>query len=109
MTTLERCLSNQAKDSGRFEDSITVKKLLRELCHFYYISESNANATSLKAHATKAIFALSHTHFTAVFSRFLAQLQELTVPSEECPDFCDIELIQHVDLDTPRLIKLLTG
>lgn len=87
---------------------MNVKLLLRELCQFLDVNESNPNAQSLKALASKVIFALSQNHFGAVFNRILARLQELCVTSEENPVFGDIELIQHVDLDIPRLIKLLT-
>lgn len=43
-----------------------------------------------------------------MFNRISARLQELSASSEENPDYGDIELIQHVDLDVNRLIKLLT-
>lgn len=109
LTTLERCLSNQTKDTSRFEEAMNVKLLLRELCQFIDVNESNPNAQSLKALASKVIFSLSQNHFSAVFNRILARLQELSATSEENPDSGDIELIQHIDLDIQRLIKLLTG
>lgn len=109
LTTLERCLSNQTKDTSRFEEAMNVKLLLRELCQFIDVNESNPNAQSLKALASKVIFALSQNHFGAVFNRILARLQELSATAEENPDSGDIELIQHIDLDILRLIKLLTG
>lgn len=34
LTTLERCLSNQSKESARFEEAMNVKLLLREICQF---------------------------------------------------------------------------
>lgn len=88
---------------------MNVKLLLRELCQFIEVNESNPNAQSLKALASKVIFALSQNHFGAVFNRILARLQELSATAEENPDSGDIELIQHIDLDIMRLIKLLTG
>lgn len=36
-------------------------------------------------------------------------MQELSNSNEENPDFVDIELIQHINLDVTRLIKLLNG
>lgn len=108
LTTLERCMSSQTKDTARFEEAMNVKLLLRELCQFIDINESNLNATALKALASKVLFALSRNHFSAVFNRISARLQELSATSEENPDFSDIELIQHIDLDVPRLTKLLT-
>lgn len=109
LTTLERCMANQTKDTARFEEAMNVKLLLRELCQFIDINESNPNALALKALASKVLFALSQNHFGAVFNRISARLQELSATSEENPDFSDIELIQHIDLDVPRLTKLLTG
>jgi hypothetical protein len=35
--------------------------------------------------------------------------QELASSSEENPDYTDIELIQHINVDILRLIRLLTG
>ncbi len=40
---------------------------------------------------------------------FLKRLQELSSSNEENPDLSDIELIQHINVDTIRLIKLLNG
>lgn len=88
---------------------MNVKLLLREICQFIDVSENNPNATALKALASKVLFALSQNHFGAVFNRISARLQELSACSEENPDYSDIELIQHIDLDVNRLTKLLTG
>ncbi|XP_055612148.1 neurofibromin isoform X5 [Uranotaenia lowii] len=109
LETLERCLSGQSKDTARFEEAMNVKLLLREICQFIDIqNENNQNATSLKALASKVLYALSQNHFGAVFNRISARLQELSTCSEENPDYSDIELIQHIDLDVNRLTKLLT-
>ncbi|XP_049282169.1 neurofibromin isoform X5 [Anopheles funestus] len=109
LETLERCLSGQSKDTARFEEAMNVKLLLREICQFIDIqNENNQNATSLKALASKVLFALSQNHFGAVFNRISARLQELSTCAEENPDYSDIELIQHIDLDVHRLTKLLT-
>jgi predicted RNA-binding protein with EMAP domain len=40
---------------------------------------------------------------------FQYRLQELSSSNEENPDLSDIELIQHINVDTIRLIKLLNG
>uniref|UniRef100_A0A336KLD7 CSON013094 protein n=1 Tax=Culicoides sonorensis TaxID=179676 RepID=A0A336KLD7_CULSO len=109
LQTLERCLSGQTKDTARFEEAMNVKLLLREICQFIdEKSENNPSAQSLKALASKVLFALSQNHFGAVFNRISARLQELSACSEENPDYSDIELIQHVDLDVHKLTKLLT-
>ncbi|GAB0093775.1 neurofibromin [Sergentomyia squamirostris] len=109
LTTLERCLSTQTKDTARFDEAKNVKMLLTEICKFINIqSENNPNAGSLKALASKVLFALSQNHFSAVFNKISARLQELSTCSEENPDYTDIELIQHIDLDVNRLTKLLT-
>lgn len=39
----------------------------------------------------------------------MLRLQELSSSNEENPDLSDIELIQHINVDTVRLIKLLNG
>lgn len=72
-------------------------------------NENNTNAVALKALASKVLFALSQNHFAAVFNRISARIQELTACSEENPDYSDIELIQHIDMDTAKLTKLLQG
>ncbi|XP_055848107.1 neurofibromin isoform X2 [Episyrphus balteatus] len=108
LTTLERCLTNQSKDTARFEEAMNVKLLLREISQFIdFQSETNPNAAQLKALASKVLFALSQNHFSAVFNRISARIQELTACSEENPDYSDIELIQHIDMDVTKLTKLL--
>lgn len=34
LTTLESCLSNQSKETARFEEAQNVKLLLREICQY---------------------------------------------------------------------------
>lgn len=34
LDTLEKCLSNQPKDTTRFDEAMNVKLLLREICQF---------------------------------------------------------------------------
>ncbi|KAF9790049.1 hypothetical protein SFRURICE_002414 [Spodoptera frugiperda] len=94
LDTLEICLSSQPKDTAKYDEAMNVKILLREVCQFifsiYYYTdmrnESTVNNTLLRQLASK----------------------ELSSSSEENPDFTDIELIQHVNLDILRLIRLLT-
>lgn len=89
---------------------MNVKLLLREICQFFDVqSDSSPNATQLKSLASKVLFALSQNHFSAVFNRISAKLQELTASSEESLDYSDIELIQHIDMDMIKLSKLLQG
>ncbi|XP_037955193.1 neurofibromin isoform X2 [Teleopsis dalmanni] len=108
LTTLERCLANQTKDTARFEEAMNVKLLLREITQFVDVqNDNNSNACQLKALASKVLFALSQNHFSAVFNRISARIQELTACSEESPDYSDIELIQHIDMDMSKLTKLL--
>ena len=59
--------------------------------------------------ASKVLFALSLNFFNAVFNRISTRLQELASSNEENPDYSDIELIQHINLDVHRLNKLLNG
>ncbi|XP_036229152.1 neurofibromin isoform X3 [Bactrocera oleae] len=108
LTTLERCLANQTKDTARFEEAMNVKLLLREISQFIDVqSDNNPNAAQLKAIASRVLFALSQNHFSAVFNRISARIQELITCSDENPDCCDIELIQHIDMDINKLTKLL--
>lgn len=89
---------------------MNVKLLLREISQFVDVQSDNSpNAAQLKALASKVLFALSQNHFSAVFNRISARIQELTSCSEENPDYNDIELIQHIDMDMIKLTKLLQG
>lgn len=48
LTTLERCLSNQTKDTARFEEAMNVKLLLREICQFigeFHITNQSQTTT----------------------------------------------------------------
>jgi neurofibromin 1 len=40
---------------------------------------------------------------------FSSRLQELSACNEENPDYSDIELIQHINVDVNRLTRLLNG
>ena len=44
-----------------------------------------------------------------IFTICMFRLQELSTSNEENPDLSDIELIQHINVDTNRLIRLLNG
>ena len=58
--------------------------------------------------AAKVLFALSVNNFNAVFSRISGRLAELSVTNgEESQDYTDIELIQYINIDILKLIKLL--
>ncbi|XP_076037771.1 neurofibromin-like [Oratosquilla oratoria] len=110
LDTLEKCLSSQPKDTttGRFDDAMNVKLLLREICQFIDLPNENPMVIQLKNLASKVLFALSLNNFNAVFNRISARLQELSTSStEENTDYSDIELIQHINVDVVRLIKLL--
>ncbi|CAL4066374.1 unnamed protein product, partial [Meganyctiphanes norvegica] len=110
LDTLEKCLSSQPKDTTR-DEAMNVKLLLREICQFISSDYPNDNpmVPQLKSLASKVLFALSLNNFNAVFSRISLRLQELSTSStqEENPDYSDIELIQHINVDVIRLIRLL--
>ncbi|XP_049883616.1 neurofibromin isoform X3 [Pectinophora gossypiella] len=109
LDTLEICLSSQPKDTTKYDEAMNVKILLREVCQFIDMrGETSASNTLLRQLASKVLFALSLNFFNAVFNRISARLQELSSSSEENPDYTDIELIQHVNVDILRLIRLLT-
>lgn len=73
------------------------------------MSSDNPNSIAIKALASKVLFALSVNFFNAVFSRISSKLQELASCPDENPDYSDIELIQHINVDVHRLTRLLTG
>ncbi|XP_069683037.1 neurofibromin isoform X4 [Periplaneta americana] len=107
LDTLEKCLSNQPKDTARFDEAMNVKLLLREICQFIDVPNDNPTVLQLKNLASKVLFALSLNFFNAVFNRISARLQELSACNEENPDYSDIELIQHINVDVNRLTRLL--
>ncbi|XP_072156372.1 neurofibromin isoform X3 [Bemisia tabaci] len=106
LDTLEKCLNNVPKDSARFEEAMNVKLLLREICPFLDGPSDNSAANHLKVLASKVLFALSSNFFNAVFNKISGRLQELSACNEENPDYSDIELIQHISVDTGKLIRL---
>ncbi|XP_073965197.1 neurofibromin-like [Choristoneura fumiferana] len=110
LDTLEICLSSpNAKDTTKYDENMNVKILLREVCQFIDMRNENTSSnTLLRQLASKVLFALSLNFFNAVFNRISARLQELASSSEENPDYTDIELIQHINVDILRLIRLLT-
>jgi len=125
LDTLERCLSSQAIQDPvtstvavKYDDSMNVKLLLREICQFLdpgrdqsqagTYQDPSSNALQLRNLASKVLFALSLNNFGAVFSKISGRLQELSVTNEEAADHTDIELIQHINVDISRLTKLFT-
>ncbi|XP_017785481.1 PREDICTED: neurofibromin isoform X3 [Nicrophorus vespilloides] len=113
LETLEKCFSIQSKDciSLTMEENQNLKSLLKEICTFLahsFLDMSNDNAYihRLKLLASKVLFALSSNFFNSVFSRISSKLQELASCPDENPDYSDIELIQHINVDVTRLTKL---
>ncbi|XP_018604171.2 neurofibromin isoform X3 [Scleropages formosus] len=108
LDTLEKCLAGQPKDSMRLDETMLVKQLLPEICHFIHTyREGNPHAAQLRASASGVLFSLSCNNFNAVFSRISTRLQELTVCSEDTVDVHDIELIQYINVDCSKLKRLL--
>ncbi|KAH9376387.1 hypothetical protein HPB48_014676 [Haemaphysalis longicornis] len=99
-------LPQQPKETTRYDETMNVKALLRELCQFIDMPDSPM-VVPLKNLASKVLFALSLNNFNAVFNRISGRLHELSNANEETTDFSDIELIQHINVDVARLIKLL--
>ncbi|KAG5284562.1 hypothetical protein AALO_G00028040 [Alosa alosa] len=108
LDTLEKCLAGQPKDSMRLDETMLVKQLLPEICHFIHTyREGHQYAAQLRASASGVLFSLSCNNFNAVFSRISTRLQELTVCPEDTVDVHDIELIQYINVDCAKLKRLL--
>ncbi|XP_047191389.1 neurofibromin isoform X2 [Scophthalmus maximus] len=108
LDTLKKCLAGQSKDCLRLDETMLVKQLLPEICHFIYTyREGNQHATELRSSASAVLFSLSCNNFNAVFSRISTRLQELTVCSEDNVDVHDIELMQYINVDCAKLKRLL--
>ncbi|XP_045692031.1 neurofibromin isoform X4 [Phyllostomus hastatus] len=108
LDTLEKCLAGQPKDTMRLDETMLVKQLLPEICHFLHTCrEGNQHAAELRNSASGVLFSLSCNNFNAVFSRISTRLQELTVCSEDNVDVHDIELLQYINVDCAKLKRLL--
>uniref|UniRef100_A0A3B3H2P4 Neurofibromin 1b n=1 Tax=Oryzias latipes TaxID=8090 RepID=A0A3B3H2P4_ORYLA len=108
LDTLDKCLAGQPKDCLRLDETMLVKQLLPEICHFIHTyREGHQHAAELRASASAVLFSLSCNNFNAVFSRIATRLQELTVCSEDNVDVHDIELMQYINVDCSKLKKLL--
>lgn len=63
------CLQ-QPKDTMRLDETMLVKQLLPEICHFIHTyREGNQHAAELRSSASGVLFSLSCNNFNAVFSR----------------------------------------
>ncbi|XP_041097269.1 neurofibromin isoform X11 [Polyodon spathula] len=108
LDTLEKCLAGQPKDCMRLDETMLVKQLLPEICHFIHMyREGNQHAAELRSSASGVLFSLSCNNFNAVFSRISTRLQELTVCLEDNVDIHDIELMQYINVDCAKLKRLL--
>ncbi|GAB6033713.1 Neurofibromin 1 [Chamberlinius hualienensis] len=115
LDAIEKCLSGenrghstfqQTKDTSRVDEAMYVKQLLRGICHFLNLPGDGPMVVQLRNLASKVLFALSLNHFNAVFNRVSARLQELSTSNEENTDYSDIKLIQHINVDNDRLMRL---
>lgn len=60
----------QSKDCLRLDETMLVKQLLPEICHFIHTyREGHQHAAELRASASAVLFSLSCNNFNAVFSR----------------------------------------
>uniref|UniRef100_A0A674CR58 Neurofibromin 1 n=1 Tax=Salmo trutta TaxID=8032 RepID=A0A674CR58_SALTR len=108
LTLLAVYLTLQSKDCLRLDETMLVKQLLPEICHFIHTyREGHQHAAELRAAASGVLFSLSCNNFNAVFSRISTRLQELTVCSEDTVDVHDIELMQYINVDCFKLKRLL--
>uniref|UniRef100_A0AAY5LD07 Neurofibromin n=1 Tax=Esox lucius TaxID=8010 RepID=A0AAY5LD07_ESOLU len=108
LDTLEKCLASQSKDCLRLDETMLVKQLLPEICHFIHTyREGHQHAAELRSSASGVLFSLSCNNFNAVFSRISTRLQELTVCSEDTVDVHDIELMQYINVDGYKLKRLI--
>uniref|UniRef100_A0A287DFV8 Neurofibromin n=1 Tax=Ictidomys tridecemlineatus TaxID=43179 RepID=A0A287DFV8_ICTTR len=75
LDTLEKCLAGQPKDTMRLDETMLVKQLLPEICHFLHTCrEGNQHAAELRNSASGVLFSLSCNNFNAVFSRISTRL-----------------------------------
>ena len=100
--------SEQSRD-----DTGNVKALISEICLLIDMPGDTQLADNLRQQARSLLFAVSLNNFFAIFGRFSRALEffskELTSNEQDnCPDFIDIELIQHIKFDLSKLIKLFT-
>ncbi|KAF4789711.1 hypothetical protein TURU_147507 [Turdus rufiventris] len=109
LTNILKNVNNmQPKDTMRLDETMLVKQLLPEICHFIHTyREGNQHAAELRSCASGVLFSLSCNNFNAVFSRISTRLQELTVCSEDNADVHDIELLQYISVDCSKLKRLL--
>uniref|UniRef100_A0A8C7K103 Neurofibromin n=1 Tax=Oncorhynchus kisutch TaxID=8019 RepID=A0A8C7K103_ONCKI len=109
LTNILKNVNNmQSKDCLRLDETMLVKQLLPEICHFIHTyREGHQHAAELRASASGVLFSLSCNNFNAVFSRISTRLQELTVCSEDTVDVHDIELMQYINVDCSKLKRLL--
>uniref|UniRef100_A0A8C7T6F4 Neurofibromin n=1 Tax=Oncorhynchus mykiss TaxID=8022 RepID=A0A8C7T6F4_ONCMY len=108
LKNVNNMVSGQSKDCLRLDETMLVKQLLPEICHFIHTyREGHQHAAELRASASGVLFSLSCNNFNAVFSRISTRLQELTVCSEDTVDVHDIELVQYINVDCSKLKRLL--
>uniref|UniRef100_A0A8C2U7P3 Neurofibromin n=1 Tax=Coturnix japonica TaxID=93934 RepID=A0A8C2U7P3_COTJA len=108
LTNILKNVNNMVKNIWRNYETMLVKQLLPEICHFIHTyREGNQHAAELRNSASGVLFSLSCNNFNAVFSRISTRLQELTVCSEDNADVHDIELLQYISVDCSKLKRLL--
>lgn len=70
----------QSKDCLRLDETMLVKQLLPEICHFIHTyREGHHHAAELRASASAVLFSLSCNNFNAVFSRISTRFVAVAV------------------------------
>lgn len=79
--------SQQSKDCLRLDETMLVKQLLPEICHFIHTyREGHHHAVELRASASAVLFSLSCNNFNAVFSRISTRFFVVVVVSVLSPE-----------------------
>uniref|UniRef100_A0A8C4LYT1 Neurofibromin n=1 Tax=Equus asinus asinus TaxID=83772 RepID=A0A8C4LYT1_EQUAS len=105
LDTLEKCLAGQPKDTMRLDETMLVKQLLPEICHFLHACrEGNQHAAELRNSASGVLFSLSCNNFNAVFSRISTRLVFL---NSICVNLCRVNFKTFLPPETAFKFKAL--
>ncbi|KAG8525147.1 Neurofibromin, partial [Galemys pyrenaicus] len=112
LDTLEKCLAGQPKDTMRLDETMLVKQLLPEICHFLHTCrEGNQHAAELRNSASGVLFSLSCNNFNAVFSRISTRLAFWNWVENYPDEFTKLYQIPQTDMAecAEKLFNLVDG
>eukprot|EP00118_Oscarella_pearsei_P012253 m.88991 g.88991 ORF g.88991 m.88991 type:complete len:2691 (+) comp36590_c0_seq4:57-8129(+) len=108
LETMSKCMEQLRSERGcAVEKSTLESNLLPSVCQLLISTDAMPSPVDVRAAASRVLFCLCPDNFEAVLSRVRGSFISLVDANEDSTNFRDVLLIEHLDLNSLRLEKLL--